>query len=395
MKILSVNAGSSSLKFTLFLMPEGTELINGTFEKISFPGSFYTIKVNGVKEKKEVAIENHEVAVKYLTEELINKKIINSLNEIDGIGHRVVSGASLYNKSILINDEFINEFSQLFGFAPLHNPANLSGIKAFKELLPNVKMVGVFDTAFHQTMKPTEYLYATPYEWFEKYQVRKYGFHGTSHRFVYQTICEHLNNNSLKAIICHLGNGSSITAVDSGNVIDTSMGFTPLQGLIMGTRSGDIDPSIIPYIMKCENKTMDQVFDDLNKKSGFLGISGVSHDSRDIEDGAANGNERCVLAEDMASRRIANYIATYNNLLNGADVICFTAGIGENSPKTRMDVANKISSLGVVLDPEKNNERGHINKISTDQSKIAVYVVPTNEELMIAMDTIEIISKEN
>lgn len=394
MIILSINAGSSSLKFTLFDMPEGKELINGNFERIGFANSFYTIKINGEKNKVETVIENHGVAVKYLTEELLKNNIIKSLADINGVGHRVVSGGSLYKESTIIDDDFLINFKDLIHFAPLHNPAHLVGINAVKEILPNVINTAVFDTAFHQTMAETEYLYAVPYEWYEKYGIRKYGFHGTSHRFVNQKICEYLNNDQLKVITCHLGNGSSIAAINAGKVIDTSMGFSPLTGLIMGTRSGDIDPTIIPFMMKNENKTIDEVFDDLNKKSGLLGISGVSHDSRDIEDGAAAGNERCILAEKMVAKRVANYIAMYNNLLEGADAICFTAGIGENSPLTRLAIMNNLKSLGIILDEKENLNRGKFLKISAAESKIAVYIVPTNEELMIAMDTYELINKD-
>ncbi len=394
MKILSVNAGSSSLKFTLFEMPEGQELISGTFERIGIDNSLYTIKLNGEKIKKEVELANHSTAVKYLIDELLNNKIITSLEELEGIGHRVVNGGN-YNQSIIIDAEFLKEFPNYFELAPLHNPVNMIGIEAFLSYLPNTMMTAVFDTSFHQTMAETEYLYAVPYEWYEKYGVRKYGYHGTSHRYVDLKIREELNKKDLKVITCHLGNGSSITAIDSqGKSIDTSMGFTPLAGLIMGTRAGDIDASIIPYIMKKENKTIDQVMDDLNKKSGFLGISNVSSDSRDIEDGAQNGNQKCLLTQKMSARRIANYIAMYNNLLDDADVICFTAGIGENSVLTRQDVVNNLKSLGVKIDQEKNNTRGKFTKISTEDSKILVYIVPTNEELMIAKDTYELVTKE-
>lgn len=390
MKILSVNAGSSSLKFTLFEMPEGKELISGTFERIGLDASFYSVKINGEKTKKEETLSNHEEAVKYLIDELLNNKIISSLDEISGVGHRVVNGGN-YDSSIIIDDYFLENFPSYFELAPLHNPVNMMGIKAFLNVLPNVKMTAVFDTSFHQTMNKEEYLYPVPYEWYEKYGVRKYGFHGTSHRYVNGKISEILNNNNLKVISCHLGNGSSITAIDSGKSVDTSMGFTPLAGVMMGTRSGDIDASIIPYIMKKENKTAEEVVDMLNKKSGFLGVSGKSSDSRDIEEGVKNADERCLLTHRMSIRRFANYIAMYNNLLNGADVICFTAGIGENSPETRIDTINLLSSLGVKLDENVNNVRGKITKISSDDSKILVYVIPTNEELMIAKDTYELV----
>ena len=391
MIILSVNAGSSSLKFSLFEMPEGVELVNGYFEKISLSDSFYSIKVNGEKIIRDKRVDTHKKAVEYLCEELIENGIINSMDEIKGIGHRIVNGGPKYKESILIDDDFIKEFENLIEYAPLHNPAHLVGIKAFKETLPNVKNVCVFDTAFHQTMDEVNYLYPVPYEWYTKYGIRKYGAHGTSHRFVYKTICEKLQRDDLKVISCHIGSGASLCAIDGGKVLDTSMGFTPLAGIMMGTRCGDVDASIIPYIMKKENLNIDEVINIFNKKSGLLGISGVSSDSRDIENGIKEGNERCILAQDMYVQKIANYIAMYNNLLNNADVIVFTAGVGENSVQTRQMIVDKIHSLGVSLDKELNNCRGVLRKISNEDSRIPVYIVPTNEELMIAKDTYELI----
>lgn len=391
MIILSVNAGSSSLKFSLFEMPEGVELVNGYFEKIGLSDSFYSIKVNGEKIIRDKRVDTHKKAVEYLCEELIENGIINSMDEIKGIGHRIVNGGPKYKESILIDDDFIKEFENLIEYAPLHNPAHLVGIKAFKETLPNVKNVCVFDTAFHQTMDEVNYLYPVPYEWYTKYGIRKYGAHGTSHRFVYKTICEKLQRDDLKVISCHIGSGASLCAIDGGKVLDTSMGFTPLAGIMMGTRCGDVDASIIPYIMKKENLTIDEVINVFNKKSGLLGVSGVSSDSRDIENGIKEGNERCILAQDMYVQKIANYIAMYNNLLNNADVIVFTAGVGENSVQTRQMIVDKIHSLGVNLDKELNNCRGVLRKISNEDSRIPVYIVPTNEELMIAKDTYELI----
>ncbi len=390
MIILSVNAGSSSLKFSLFEMPEGVELVNGYFEKIGLKDSFYSIKINGEKIIRDIRVATHKKAVEYLCEELIENDVINSLDEIKGIGHRIVNGGPKYKESILIDDDFIKEFENLIEYAPLHNPAHLVGIKAFKETLPNVKNVCVFDTAYHQTMDEVNYIYPIPYEWYTKYGIRKYGAHGTSHRFVYKTICEKLQRNDLKVISCHIGSGASLCAIDGGKVVDTSMGFTPLAGIMMGTRCGDVDASIIPYIMKKENLTIDEVIDIFNKKSGLLGISGISSDSRDIEDGIKEGNERCILAQNIYVQKIANYIAMYNNLLNNADVIVFTAGVGENSVLTRQMIVDKIQSLGVSLDKELNNCRGVLRKISNDESRIPVYIVPTNEELMIAKDTYEL-----
>ena len=391
MIILSVNAGSSSLKFSLFEMPEGVELVNGYFEKIGLSDSFYSIKINGEKIIRDKRVDTHKKAVEYLCEELIENGIINSMDEIKGIGHRIVNGGPKYKESILIDDDFIKEFENLIEYAPLHNPAHLVGIKAFKETLPNVKNVCVFDTAFHQTMDEVNYLYPVPYEWYTKYGIRKYGAHGTSHRFVYKTICEKLQRDDLKVISCHIGSGASLCAIDGGKVLDTSMGFTPLAGIMMGTRCGDVDASIIPYIMKKENINIDEVINIFNKKSGLLGISGVSSDSREIENGIKEGNERCILAQDMYVQKIANYIAMYNNLLNNADVIVFTAGVGENSVQTRQMIVDKIHSLGVSLDKELNNCRGVLRKISNEDSRIPVYIVPTNEELMIAKDTYELI----
>lgn len=391
MKILSVNAGSSSLKFTLFELPEKKELINGTFEKIGMENSFYTIKINGEKMKKDADLASHAEAVDILIKELLENKVISSLDDLDGVGHRLVHGGQKFATSVIINDEVLEAAEECVELAPIHNPANILGIRTFMNALPNVPQVAVFDTAFHQSMDKEDYLYGVPYEWYQKYGVRRYGFHGTSHRYVYKTICEELKNDKLKVINCHIGNGSSICAIDSGKVLHTTMGFTPLAGVIMGTRSGDIDASIIPFIMKKENKTCEEVINDLNKKSGLLGISGVSSDSRDIEDGIANGDERCKLANDMLCRSVANYIAMYNNMLGGADVITFTAGLGENSALTREVIGKLIASLGVKIDKEKNNVRGKQTIISSDDSKIPVYIVPTNEELMIAEDTYELI----
>lgn len=395
MKILSVNAGSSSLKFTLMNMPEEEVIASGLFEKIGLTDSSYTIKYQGEKIKKECSLENHSVAVEKLIAELIDLNIIQTLDEIEGVGHRLVHGGQEFTSSVVLNEEVLEHVAKYNELAPLHNPANIMGVRAFMEKLPNTIQVGVFDTAFHTTMKEKEYIYPVPYEWYEKYQVRKYGFHGTSHRFIDMTIRKHLNNDNLKVISCHIGNGGSITAIDSGKVVDTSMGFTPLAGIMMGTRSGDIDASILEYMANKTGETLTQLTNDLNKKSGFLGVSGVSSDSRDIEAAVLQGNKRAILAQDIYSQKIANYIAMYNNLLNGADVIVFTAGLGENSPMMREKVMQKIASLGVKLDLSKNDFRGEFRKISTDDSKIPVFVIPTNEELMIAIDTMNFILNKN
>ena len=393
MKILAVNAGSSSLKFTLIELPSQKKLISGYFEKIGIGNSFYTIKINGQKLEREVDLKDHSIAVKYLIDELIGNNVISSLDEIDGVGHRIVHGADKYSESVLLNEEILEDIESFNDLAPLHNPANLVGVRAFMKNLPNTPMIGVFDTAFHQSMKEESYIYALPYEWYTKYGVRKYGFHGTSHRFINKTISEFMKRDDLKVISCHIGSGASLAAIDSGKVVDTSMGFTPTPGVVMGTRAGDFDVSILPYVMKKENKNIDEIMNDVNKKSGLLGISGISSDARDIAAAVEAGNERGILAYNIYTQKVANYIAMYNNLLDGADVICFTAGLGEMSRPFRKGIIEKISSLGVKLDSQRNEDVfGKFGKISTDDSKIPVYVVPTDEELMIALDTYDLIN---
>lgn len=391
MIILSVNAGSSSLKFTGFKMPEEEVIVSGLFERIGIAGSCYTIKLNGEKIKKERDLPNHEEAVKILIDELLLNGVIKSLDEIEGVGHRLVHGGEKYANSVIIDDDVISTVTELIPLAPLHNPANLIGVETFKKLLPNVLNVAVFDTAFHQTMDKSAYIYPVPYEWYSEYGVRKYGFHGTSHKYINDKISEILNRRDLKVISCHLGNGGSITAIDSGRVVDTTMGFTPNAGLVMGTRSGDIDASFIPYVISKSKKSLDEVISDLNKKSGLLGISGVSSDSRDIEAGVNEGNVRCVLAEEIYENKIVSYIASYYCLLGGADVICFAGGVGENGITVRRNIINKLAPLGVKLDADANNVRGVVTKISSDESKVLCYLIPTDEELMIARDTYNLI----
>ena len=386
MKILAVNAGSSSMKFQLYEMPEENVLVASTFERIGLANSFYTIKVNGQKFKKEVDLNNHGEAVEVFLQELINYNIISSIEEIEGVGHRVLHGFDKYSEPIIINEEVMNDIDLFSNLGPLHNPANLSGIKAIKKALPNVLNAAVFDTAFHQTMEPDAYIYPVPYEWYEKYGVRKYGFHGTSHKYLSIKAAELLNNNNLKLIICHLGNGGSISAVKDGKCVDTTMGLTPLAGIPMGTRCGDIDVSIIQYIMEQTGKTITEISSDLNKKSGFLGVSGISSDSRDIEDGIKEGNERCSLAQKIYVNKIVSFIAYYNVLLGGTDAIIFSAGVGENSIYTRKSIIDMLSPLGVILDEEKNQVRGKETIISADNSTIACYIIPTDEELMIAKE---------
>lgn len=392
MKILSVNAGSSSLKFTLIELPDEKVIISGTFEKIGLPDSFYTIKYNGNKDKKEVLLKDHTDAVKYLLDELINYKVIDSYDDIDGVGHRLVHGGDKYTESVIIDDDVLSTVEKLVPLAPLHNPANLVGVRSFKEVLPNTPMVAVFDTAFHQTMDKEEYLYAVPYEWYERYGVRRYGFHGTSHRFICEKMHDMLDEHK-KIINCHIGNGASICAIKNGKSIATSMGFTPIAGVIMGTRCGDIDVGLIPYVMSSTGKKFDEVMTDLNKKSGILGLTGVSSDMRDVEEGYNNRDPRCITAINMYAKKIVDYIVMYNALLEGADYITFTAGVGENSDLMRDLIIKRLNFMGVKLDPEKNSTRGIEGIISSEDSTIKVCVIPTDEELMIAKDTYDLINK--
>lgn len=390
MKILTINAGSSSMKFSVIELPEAKELISGYFQRIGIDNSFYDVKINGEKLHRDMDLPNHLVALEAIKKEIVELGVVSSLDEIDGIGHRLVHGGEKYKSSVLIDDEVITTCKKFEKLAKLHMPAMLSCIEASKQAFPNTPMVAVFDTSFHQTMEPKNYLYAVPMDWYKNYGVRKYGFHGTSHRFINKSISEYLNISDLKVISCHIGSGASLCAIDSGKVVDTSMGFSPMTGIMMGTRPGDVDPSVVQYMMDEAGMTIDEVMTALNKKSGLEGICGKS-DSRDVEDGIKAGDEACILAQDMYTQKVANYIAMYNNLLNGADVIVFTAGLGENSIQTRIDVMDKIKSLGVKIDLEKNNFRGKFGIISADDSTIPVYVIPTNEELMIAMDTYEIV----
>ena len=372
-------------------MDQATCIASGYFERVTLPNSFYTIKYNGEMIREEVEMPNHTVAVEVLLERLISLKIISSLDEIDGVGHRLVHGGDKYNHSVVITDEVVEDLRKNIPLAPLHNPANILGIEAVKKVLPNVPMVGVFDTAFHQTMEPTKYIYPVPYEWYQKYGVRKYGFHGTSHCFISKQIPRLLGKNEYKAIICHLGSGGSLSLVQNGKCLDTTMGFTPLAGIMMGTRSGDIDSSIIPYVMQQSGKTLDEVMTDLNQHSGFLGLSGQYSDFRDIYAGVEANDERCILAFHKYVDTVVKYIAEYYVEASGVDIIVFTAGLGENAVAAREAIVNKLSCLGIELDNEANQIRGKEIKISTPNSKVAVYVVPTNEELMIAQDTLELI----
>ena len=387
MKILSVNAGSSSLKFTGYEMPEEKVLISGLFERIGIDGSNYTIKVDGKKIKKEVNLKNHKVAFEILMKELVENGIVASLDEIKGIGHRVVQGGAYFDKTVLVDEDVIKKIDELSALAPLHNPAAITGIRAAQAVAPNAVQTVVFDTAFHQTMEEENYMYATPYEWYTDYKVRRYGAHGTSHKYVALRANEILGRNNTKLITCHIGNGASISAVKDGECINTSMGLTPNAGLIMGSRCGDIDATIVPYIMEKTGMSPKEMDTALNKQSGLLGISGVSSDSRDVEDGIAKGNARCLLAQKMYVKRIVDYIAKYYVELEGCDAIIFTAGVGENSAQTRREVMDRLKVLGVVADEEANKVRGEEALITKKSSKIPCYIIPTDEELMIARDT--------
>lgn len=390
MKILSVNAGSSSLKFQVLVMPEESILTSGIIERIGFDEAVFSIKVDGKKVSVTQSIMNHEDAVELLIEGLLKHKIINSLEDIQGVGHRVVQGGEIFKESALIDDIVINHIKQLSPLAPLHNPANLVGILAFLEVMPQVKHVAVFDTTFHQSMPKENYLYAVPYEWYKKHSVRKYGFHGTSHQYVSQEAMKILNNNNAKVIVVHMGNGVSLCAVDGGQSVDTSMGLTPLEGVPMGTRSGNVDPALIAYLKDNTEMTSDDVLEALNKKSGYLGLSGgFSSDSRDIVDQMESGDKLAKNAFDVQVKRVCDYIGSYFVTLGGLDMLCFTAGIGENAPVVRAAIMNRLQALGITLDIAANEVRGQVQKISANSSKIPVYVIPTNEEVMIAREVMK------
>lgn len=389
-KIIAINAGSSSLKFQLFEMPSEEVITKGLVERIGLKDSIFNITVNGEKVQEIMDIADHDVAVKILLDKLTSLGIIESLSEIEGIGHRVVHGGEAFNDSVLITDEVLKEIEALSDLAPLHNPANITGIKAFQHVLPNVPAVAVFDTAFHQTMPESSFLYSLPYEYYEKYGIRKYGFHGTSHKYVSQRAAELLGRplEQLRLISCHLGNGASIAAIEGGKSIDTSMGFTPLAGVTMGTRSGNIDPALIPYIMEKTNQTVEEVLDVLNKKSGMLAVSGFSSDLRDIEVEAKKGNHRAKLALDVFANRIHKYIGSYAARMCGVDAIIFTAGIGENSDTIRENVLKGLEFMGVYWDPALNKVRGEETFINYPHSPVKVIIIPTNEEVMIARDVV-------
>jgi len=396
MNILVINAGSSSLKYQL-LNPETQEVLaKGLCERIGIDGKF-TYKPTGKEAVKEadVAMPTHSEAIQAVLNALVDPAngVIASMDEIGAVGHRVVHGGEKFASSVLITDEVMAAIEECNPLAPLHNPANIIGIKACQALMPNTPMVAVFDTAFHQTMPPVAYTYALPYEYYEQDKVRRYGFHGTSHKYVSQRAAAMLGKpiEELKLISCHLGNGSSVTAIDGGKSVDTSMGFTPLAGLPMGTRCGDIDAGILEYLMNKHGYNIDEMLNILNKKSGVLGISGVSSDFRDLEAAALQGNQRAQLALDSFDYNVKKLIGAYAAAMGGVDAIIFTAGVGENGPDTRANVVSGLEYMGVKLDAEKNNTRGKEVDVATDDSKVRILVIPTNEELMIAMDTAAIV----
>ena len=396
MKVLVVNAGSSSLKFQLIDMANESVMAKGNCEKIGIAGSFIGYTINGVKKEVMADIPNHDVAISLVLNLLTDKEngVIASLKEINAVGHRVVHGGEIYTDSVLINDDVMKNLNELRPLGPLHMPANIAGIEACQKVMPGIPNVAVFDTAFHAKMPKEAFLYAVPYDAYTDWKVRRYGFHGTSHKFVSEEVAKLLGKNveDLKIITVHLGNGSSIAAVKNGRSIDTSMGFTPLEGLIMGTRSGDVDASVAGYIAEQLNMTASEVVNYLNKKSGALGISGVSSDMRDINAAAENGNERAKLVVPMMAYRIKKYIGSYMAALNGADAIVFTGGIGENQEDLRELALRDMDFFGIEIDVEKNNnlKRGTVEEISTANSKVRVFRIPTNEELVIARDTIRL-----
>ncbi len=398
MKVLVVNCGSSSLKYQVLDMPSEELLCKGLVERIGIDGS--VIKHEKIGQDKfvlEVPMKDHTDAIGHVIDALLDKDhgVAASMDEIGAVGHRVVQGGEKFASSALVTDEMLKTVEGLNELAPLHNPANLLGIAACKKLMPNTSMVGVFDTSFHQTMPAESYIYALPYEYYEKYGVRRYGFHGTSHRYVTAKAAEMLGKkvDEVNLVTCHIGNGASCAAVKNGKCFDTSMGLTPLEGLVMGTRCGDIDPAIIPFVAGKENMSFADVDTMMNKKSGILGISGISSDMRDVEDAMAKGDKKAQIAWDVFAHRVKHYIGAYMAEIGGADAIVFTAGVGENSAPMREDICKGLEALGIVLDKEANKVRGEEKVLSTADSKVKILLIPTNEELMIAKDTYEIVTK--
>lgn len=399
MKVLVLNSGSSSIKFQLFNMEEEKVLAKGLVERIGIDDSGIEYEnSNGQEVEIAIDIKNHKEGIEHVVEMLLDSEIgvLNSIEEINAVGHRVVHGGEKFAESTLLTDEVIDKIEEVSSLAPLHNPHNLSGIRVCKDLLPNKPQVGVFDTAFHQSMPEKAYIYAIPYEYYEKHGVRRYGFHGTSHKYVANRAAEIMEKDldELKIITCHLGNGASIAAVNKGESVDTSMGMTPLEGLVMGTRSGDIDPAIIPFLMDKEDLSTKEIDNILNKKSGLLGVSGISNDSRDVRQAAQDGNHRAELADQVFNYRVRKYIGAYIAVLNGADAVVFTGGIGENAAGVREHILEKLDNLGFELDAKANKVRGEEREITTDNSKVKAFVIPTNEELVIARDTKNIVENQ-
>lgn len=395
MNVLVINCGSSSLKFQLINSDTEAVLAKGLCERIGIDGRLTYQPAGGEKTTEDKAMPTHTEAIQFVIDALTDAKrgVVGSLEEIGAVGHRVVHGGEKFASSAVITDEMIKAVEECNDLAPLHNPANLIGIEACKKLMPNTPMVGVFDTAFHQTMPEKAYMYGLPYEYYEDYKVRRYGFHGTSHSFVSKRTAEILGKdyNNLKTIVCHLGNGASICAVLNGKSVDTSMGLTPLEGLVMGTRSGDIDPAILEFLAKKEGMDITELMNMLNKKSGVQGVSGISSDFRDLAAGAAEGNKRAQIALDVFCYRVAKYVGSYAAAMNGVDAIAFTAGIGENDGYVRAKVCEYLGYLGIEVNAEANGKRGEEIEISTSDSKVKVLVVPTNEELAIARETVALV----
>jgi len=397
MKILVVNAGSSSLKYQLINMDDESTIAQGLVERIGIEGGKLTQKVNGEKRVTQKELKDHLEAVGMMIQALTDKEygVISSMDEIGAVGHRVLHGGEKFTESVVINETVMEAIKENIPLGPLHNPANLMGIKACQEVMPGTPMVAVFDTAFHQTMPPKAFLYGVPLDYYKRLHVRRYGFHGTSHRYVSKRAAEILGRplEDLRIVTCHLGNGSSMAAVQYGKCVDTSMGMTPLEGVLMGTRSGNVDPAVLQFIMNHENLDINQMLDILNKKSGFLGISGISSDMRDVEEAAAKGDKYAQIAIDMLYQGIKKYIAAYAAVMGGVDAVVFTAGIGENGYELREGVLEGMEFLGIKFDKEKNRVRGKEVEISTPDSKVRVLVVPTNEEIVIARDTLELVGK--
>mgnify|MGYP001023957473 FL=1 len=387
MKIMSVNSGSSSIKFQLFDMPEERVVSSGQIEKIGFTDAISTIKFNGDKQQRILPIKDHVAGVKEIIDSLIKFGVLDDMSEIKGVGHRIVQGGEYFKASTLVTPEALEKIIEYADMAPLHNIPHAVTIKGFQAILPNVPHVAVFDTTFHQTMAEDAYMYATPYEWYTDYGVRRYGFHGTSHKYISQEVNKLLGRTDTKVIVCHIGNGASISAVKNGVCVDTSMGFTPLEGIPMGTRTGSIDPAILNFMEHKLNVDSDEMNVILNKKGGYLGISGLTSDARDLEAAIEKGHKRAKLAFDLQAKRIADYIGSYYVYMGGLDAIAFTAGIGENSPGLRKLVLDRLEVLGVKMDETLNNTRG-AEVITTEDSKIKVFVLKTDEEVMIARDTL-------